>query len=423
MALLFSQKQNQAAIRPFLYRDLEIIERLYLSNLSDETEFLAGAARKVQTLRHWYGVFKFLSWFPNPGQHLSDIYVAEQDGQVRGLIKVSPFNQTRSTWRVNWVAVEPGSDLSTIGSQLLRYCFETIWEARNWLLEVNVNDKSHIALYRQNGFQRLAQMTAWSITPQKLQELAVTQPDLPNLLPVSNADAQLLYQLDTLFMPPFVRQVYDRHVIDFRTSVLQAVMDGFRQWLSKTEQVSGYVFELQRKAAIGYFQVQFSRDGSQPHVAELTVNPAYTWLYPELLSQISHLAQDFPAQSLRLISADYLPEREAYLEKIGADAIEHTLLMSRSVWHKVRESKISLEGLQLPDVLQGLQPAHKPVPGRMSWLGPMNPPPRALKKHLSDPLGGMANRSELSDPEFSGGQVNAQNLSQNVPESDPEQDS
>ncbi|NJK38200.1 MAG: GNAT family N-acetyltransferase [Oscillatoriales cyanobacterium RM2_1_1] len=396
MALLFSPKQYQATVRPFQYRDLETIEQLYLSNFPEEGEFLEVATQDIQTLRHWYGVVKFLSWFPNPFQHLSDIYVAEVEGKVQGLIWVSPFNQTRSTWKVNQVAVEPGTGFSAIGSQLLRHCFETVWEARNWLLEVNVNDKNHIALYRQNGFQRLAQMTAWSIDPVRLREIASTQPDLPNLLPVSNADAQILYQLDTLSMPPFLRQIYDRHVIDFRTSVVQAVMEGFRQWVNKTEQVSGYVFELQRKAAIGYFQVQFSQDGSKPHVAELTVNPAYTWLYPELLSQIAHLAQDFPAQSLRLMSADYLPEREAYLEKIGAHPIEHTLLMSRSVWHKVRESRISLDGLQLPDVLQGLQPVHKPVPGPMSWLGPMDPPP--TKKHpLPDTLGGNGNRSDFSD--------------------------
>jgi hypothetical protein len=40
-------------------------------------------------------------------------------------------------------------------------------------------------------------------------------------------------------------------------------------------------------------------------------------------------------------------------------------MLSRSVWHKFRESRpVSLEGLQ--DVLQGLQPA-KPVAGRMFW--------------------------------------------------------
>jgi len=45
--------------------------------------------------------------------------------------------------------------------------------------------------------------------PSLLQELATGEPDLPNLLPVSNADAQLLYQLDTAAMPPLVRQVFD----------------------------------------------------------------------------------------------------------------------------------------------------------------------------------------------------------------------
>jgi hypothetical protein len=230
-----------------------------------------------------------------------------------------------------------------------------------------VNDKDALALYRENGFQPLAQMTYWEIAPERLQEISEREPDLPNLLPVSNADAQLLYQLDTTSMPPLVRQVFDRHILDFKTSLVGSLMDGFKYWLSRTEAVSGYVFESQRKAAIGYFQLRLCRDGSKPHQAQLTVHPAYTWLYPELLSQMARIIQDLPKQSLQLVSSDYQPEREEYLDRIGGTRIAHTLMMSRSVWHKVRETKpTALEGLQLPEVLQGLKPARKPVPSRIS---------------------------------------------------------
>ncbi|MDY7023362.1 MAG: hypothetical protein SWJ54_18760, partial [Cyanobacteriota bacterium] len=104
---------------------------------------------------------------------------------------------------------------------------------------------------------------------------------------------------------------------------------------------------------------------------------------------------------------DYLPEREAYFEKMGATRITHSLLMSRSVWHKVRESKLSLEGLQLSDVLQSLQPARKPIPSRISWLGPMNHHLRPGRKHstknnhqsqIADTLSGQSNAlSEQSE--------------------------
>jgi hypothetical protein len=147
-----------------------------------------------------------------------------------------------------------------------------------------------------------------------------------------------------------------------------AINDAVKQWITKSEVVSGYVFEPQRKAAIGYFQVQLDRTGEKPHVATLTVHPAYTWLYPELLSQLARIAQDFPQQGLQLASSDYQPEREEYLERIGAKRREHTLIMSRSVWHKLRESKfVSLEGIQWQEMLQGLQPTRKPIPGGMSW--------------------------------------------------------
>ena len=75
----------------------------------------------------------------------------------------------------------------------------------------------------------------------------------------------------------------------------------------------------------------------------------------------------FYSQPLEIVSADYQPEREEYLNKIGAISVEHTLLMSRSVWHKIKEVK-PLEGLQLSDVLQGLKPARAPIPSRISWL-------------------------------------------------------
>jgi ribosomal protein S18 acetylase RimI-like enzyme len=357
-------------IRPVQHRDLDAIDRLTQESLSHLSPQEAGEAmRQMQWLRRWYGLLKFLSWFPNPLQYRFWGYVAEQGRILLGMIQVSPFNRTRSTWRIDKVMLEGTGDRMGVGSQLLRHSFESILEARTWILEVNINDVDALALYRHNGFQRLAEMTYWEISPQLLAELIQTEPDLPNLLPVSNADAPLLYQLDTASMPPLVRQVFDRHTHDFKTTLFGAISDALKQWMTKTEVVSGYVFEPQRKAAIGYFQVQLDRTGNNPHVATLTVHPAYTWLYPELLSQLARIAQDFPQQGLQLASSDYQPEREEYLERIGAKRREHTLIMSRSVWHKLRESKfVSLEGIQWQEMLQGLQPTRKPIPGGMSWM-------------------------------------------------------
>lgn len=362
-------------IRAFQHRDLDAIEQLCLTDAEQDANHRSqGTAHQLAQVRQWYGLLKFLSLFPNPLRYYFCTYVAEQAGKVLGMIQISPFNRTHSTWRVDRVATEPGEMTQGVGSQLLRFCLESVWEARTWLLEVDVNDKGSLALYRQNGFQPLAQLTYWAIAPELLRDLAVREPDLPNLLPVSNADAQLLYQLDTVAMPPLVRQVFDRHITDFKTSLFSAVVEGLRQWFNRVEVVSGYVFEPQRKAAIGYFQVQLCRDGSRPHSAQLTVHPAYTWLYPEMLAQMARIAQELPPQTLRLASADYQPEREEYLEQIGATRQEHTLMMSRSVWHKLRELKPSaLEGLQLSEVLQGFQPARKPVPGRISMISPLSP--------------------------------------------------
>jgi len=366
-------KRAQTEIRSLHYRDLEVIKNLAAQSCETEPQTCSIAlGKQLQNARRWYGFLKFLSFFPNPHQHYFCVYVAERMQQAIAAIQVSPFNSARSTWRVDRVLVgdrlDSGTTATEIGSQLLRHCFETVLEARTWLLEVKIDDKATLALYRQNGFQPLAQMTYWAISPALLAQLARNEPNLPNLSSVSNADAKLLYQLDTVSMPPLLRQVFDRHINDFKRGAIESLLSGLQQWLGlgRTKVASSYVFEPQRKAAIGYFRLELCDDGSHPHQAQLTVHPAYTWLYPELLSQMARIIQDFPSQSLQLASADYQPEREEYLENLGARRIEHTLLMSRSVWHKIREIK-PLEALQWSDVLQGLQP-RTPIPTRISWF-------------------------------------------------------
>ena len=365
-------EENNITIRPIQYRDLSAIESL--ANQTSELHHSGSAfalSQELAKFRQWYSPLKLLSFFPNPAQHNFCLYVAEQEEQVVGAIKVSPANSTRTTWQVEHILVDPNYPVAgkRIGSQLLRYCFEMIWEARTWILEVNIHHKDILALYRSNGFQPLAQFTYWSIAPEKLQTLAQNEPKLPNLLPINNADAQLLYQLDTVSMPPLLRQVFDRHITDFKRSLFHITIGRLQQWLGNRQLREGYVFEPQRKAAIAQFQLHQNSFPEQPDRCDLTVHPAYTWLYPELLTKI---AQFFPKtednSQVILASADYQPEREEYLEEIGAERMEHTLLLSRSVWHKLREAPSSLERLQLSGVLQGLRPGRTPIPSRLPWL-------------------------------------------------------
>jgi hypothetical protein len=231
-------------------------------------------------------------------------------------------------------------------------------------------------------------VTYWSLSAPLLENLAKNDPDLPNLLPVSNADAALLYQLDCVSMPPLLRQVFDRHILDFKQHFLAALVDRLQNWYARRDVARGYVFETQRKAAIAYFKLSLSTAGNQPHQGELTVHPAYTWLYPKLLVKMAQLVQGLPNQALILESADYQHEREEYLEQLGAERVEHRLLMSRSVWHKLKETKP--ERLQLSEVLQGLQPVPRtPIPSRLTRLNlSLNPhPPRPENTDTNPPLG------------------------------------
>lgn len=399
-------------IRPVQYRDLDWLEALASDSAqSQQNSVSVSFQEQLQQVRPWFGLLKFLSWFPNLFQDHFRVYVAElpkssSEINLKGFIQISPFNTGRSTWRVERVIVAEGEgepELLTnpkgIGSQLLRHCLEKIWEARTWVLEVNINEKNTLALYRQNGFQPLAQLTYWFLDPELLQQLAQNNSELPNLLPVSNADAHLLYQLDCVSMPPLLRQVFDRNPQDFRTRFLTGFCAKWQQWFNQREVAEGYVFEPQRKAAIGYFKLILSKDGSQAHQSQLTVHPAYTWLYPKLLAQMAQIVQKFPNPSLELVSSDYQHEREEYLEKLGAKPIENTLLMSRSVWHKLKEVKP--EGLHLSEMFQGLQAVPRtPIPSRMAWLKtPLNPSETKSKSNNPKEQNSSLEPSENADQE------------------------
>ncbi len=375
-------------IRAVQHRDLEAIQNLQLeTNKLQGSLDATGTTDYTQQIKEWFRLVKFVSFFPGPLKNLFRAYVAESNGEILGFIKVSPVNQSRTTWQIDQIAVTTAQNIGTL---LIRHCLESCWEARTWILNVDVNCKDEIALYRQNGFQPLAQLTDWEIPFRSLSEIAQNQqPDLPNLLPVSNTDAFLLYQLDTAAMPPQIRQVYDLSINDFRQSLLDKLIDYSQNVFNSSQKVTGYVYEPQRKAAIGYFLLHLNQLPTLPisdipaeltplHHCELTVHPAYTWLYQELVAQmakivIQQVGTSNLSPSVLVSSSDYQPEREAYLEQIQALRSRHSLLMARSVWHKVRESKPALDALQLSKMLSGLQPAQRPIPGRIDTLPPTNP--------------------------------------------------
>ncbi|AGY56616.1 GNAT family N-acetyltransferase [Gloeobacter kilaueensis] len=350
-------------IRPVQYRDLDSVRKLY-----DETaECLSfvdqGMLQPLRGIHRLYGPVKLLGLFHNPMQHVFCLHVAQLDGQVVGLVQVRPRNAERTAWQVEHIAVVGEMRGQGVGTQLLSHIFEYYRrEARNWMVEVNIHNRSALALYRQNGFQSLAQLCYWQLSPAILAELAgCEKPPLNFFKPVSNADAALMCQLESATMPPIVRHLYDRHPSDFHRSLVTRSFEAVVGSFTQTARVAQFVFESQRKAAIGSFELTLSTTGLQPHRANLLVHPAYTWLYPQLAIQIATIAQHYPAQALHVVSTDYQPEREEFLRSIGAEEVERKLLMSRSMWRKQRESRNLLEGLQLSEMLPGFS-LGKPMP-------------------------------------------------------------
>jgi hypothetical protein len=363
----------ELTLRPLQYRDLEAVQPLLAEILQDAWKPTFSSPESLGFQQ--YDVWRLLSARMFQHWNTAQIQVALKGNRQVGIIQVSPFNASRTTWKIDALGVAEGDGFYEVGTHLLRHCLNTLCEAHTWVVELEVNRTELLGVYRGNGFQPIAHATHWAIAPDQCQALAEKSPSLPNLLTVSNADATLLYQLDTVAMPPFVRQVLDRRVQDFRTALVSGLLKTMTQQMRHQKTVEGYIFEPQRKVAIGYFSVCLSLDGSSAHEARMTVHPAYTWLYPELLSHIAGLAQAYPTVPLHLNSTDFQTEREEYLQQIGAAPIGHTLMMSRSVWHKLRETRYTFDASPISEVLQGLQPNQTPLPGRMRGSSFQGKPP------------------------------------------------
>ncbi len=414
-----SQPQpSEPILRPVLLSDLEAVEAIFTEAFTEEYGSRSvDISYQVRRLRKWYGPLKLLSVFPNRFQHLFTVYVAEQDQEIKGVIQVSPFNQKRTTWRVDHLAVAGNAQRQGIGSRLLRYCMEHFREACDWVLEVNIHNRGAMALYRHNGFQPLAQITYWRISPEILVDLATSKPTASsNMVPLKNQDAELIHTLDLNATPEFVRQVYRRDVSDFKTSLFDRTLDGVKQVISHTERVQAYIYEPERKQAIGYFNLKLSRTGQQPHVVQLIVHRGYTGLYPELLAEIARLTQVYPPQTLALASTDYQPGREECLSKLGAEETERTLLMSRSVWHKQRDLLPSFDQLYLSRMLRRLQ-VNQPLPEQIKAIqDPLSqgswPDPYSWVVSDQQPLWHHLEEGVLSQPSGSTGSTRGQRLYQ-----------
>ncbi|MBF2096976.1 MAG: GNAT family N-acetyltransferase [Gloeomargaritaceae cyanobacterium C42_A2020_066] len=305
-------------------------------------------------------------------------YLALAAGRPAGLIQVRPCNRQHSTWKIEQVVA---ADLDT-GTELMRHCLDEIRPARTWIQEVSHPDEQALSLCRQHGFHPLAQHTYWHLAGPALQALAAHPTDAAPLTPVYPGAARLLYQLDMATMPPLVRQVFDRQIYDFEVPTWEYHWQRCQAWLGIAPSLHAYVYEPQRQCAIGYLRLQINPHIAGSHWADWVVHPAYTWLYPQLLGHLARALQGREAQGLYLASADYQPTREDWLRQVGATPVAHTLLLCRTVWHKLREGRFAgLDPLQLADVLPVFQPAHPPVPSRLEMDGRRRFRP-ALETHL-----------------------------------------
>ena len=130
-------KQAKVSIRQVQYRDLSAITRLVQQEDSEIASPLEiGLEDHIEHTKNHYGLVKLLDVFPNPNQYSFHGYVLEVNGELVAFVKISPFNSSQSTWRVDQVVIDSSfpkleyhGSARQPGSTLLRYCFDHVIEA------------------------------------------------------------------------------------------------------------------------------------------------------------------------------------------------------------------------------------------------------------------------------------------------------
>lgn len=272
---------------------------------SDEITNVVDAFRLLSKL---YPIFQIGGLF-NPT--LKDImrgYIWEEEGQVVGLVNLSPMGLDNQTWKIGNVAVLPEHRRKGIARQLIQAAVALAYQyqVKNLVLEVIADNLPAVTLYENKGFE------IYSKIGQLTRDAALKAPPLPALPEGYRVEKYHVRDWESRFTlmkkitPPEVQQYEPIHKKKFYKSPLMRLVRSFIIMLSPVKSTSYLVRDQATNTVVARFACHQRRKAGGINEIEIDLDPKHAILTPYLVNRCVHDTLNFsPGRDIELRNANW----------------------------------------------------------------------------------------------------------------------
>ena len=322
-------------IRPARYSDFEAIKKIF--QVAFDAEYKQRGIDIVHRIAQYqkiYPVLKFLALFPNPYQHLFNVYVYEEKKQVAGMIQITSRNKAQTHWNIDNIAVLPEFRGKGIAKNIINHIFETYGQkgALSFTLEVDIKNKNAIKVYEALGMRHYATVFYYRIpAPKEKRKKTFDSVSIPyKMRPYKKSDAQAMLNLYMASIPLEMRPVEQRDPSDFQ----EGTFETFYKYMKKQLKYSCYenwVIEDPNNPGelIGSLVIT-AQHRKLPHVMKITLNPGYEeQLTEELIKYAFNYLEQYPPRQILIAALENQKAKRKMIEKYDFKSFTADYMMVR----------------------------------------------------------------------------------------------
>ncbi|QNI45390.1 hypothetical protein SynRCC2555_01608 [Synechococcus sp. WH 8101] len=294
-------------------------------------------------------------WPGEPITRQPRVLVALEQGILRALVQVRPYNRQWSCWLLSLEELSPGQWVGR--RQLLKALLQqallgTDVRSRSWVIRCDSSCDEQLDVLRELGFQPLKTQRIWrpgnadASQPAALPHTPTPLPTTCQWSPLNRRTAPLLWPLEQAASSSHLRQIIDRRYPDLLDQ--SGRHTGVLLWDSGEASVA-IAGLVRQELADGSFGIELLRD--------VAWDERLSQALPALLDQ---LLTQRPAVVLVTDQAD--SPLSQLLTTGGWHPLREELLLGRSLWRQHGRSRAVPLTHPLDTMLGRLQPQHPPLP-------------------------------------------------------------
>ncbi len=294
-------------------------------------------------------------WPGEPITRQPRVLVALEQGVLRALVQVRPYNRQGSCWLLSLEELSPGQWVGRrelLKALLQQALLGTDVHSRSWVIRCDSSCDEQLDVLRELGFQPLKTQRIWQTGNGEASQAAAL-PRTPTSLPTScqwsalnRRTAPLLWPLEQAACSSHLRQIIDRRCSDLLD---QSGRDTGVLLCDSGEGAVAIAGLVRQELADGSFGIELLRD--------VAWDGRLRQALPALLHQ---LLTQRPGVALVTDQADSALTQ--LLSTGGWQPVREELLLGRSLWRQHGRSRAVPLTHSLDTMLGRLQPQHPPLP-------------------------------------------------------------